>query len=377
MLLALLVAGGITLACGASSEASPELPNAVDAGGSVDASFGSDSSAPDLGSGIVVLHSAVFPAFRLCFSNYPELPPLPDRTVMPAANVVGVEVGSAVRLDALPKAPGTVYVIDQANALATPNASARSCGDLIESGALRPRFDYLEAGEIQEPLGVGQVSLLAITGCGTETFLAELNQTKVDCGTDWVTLTGNLKAVTRRLEVSPAATAKTTLPVRIINASPFFARFIGGGTADLSFGTTDAIDPSSALPQHVATVGSEFEVSEPVSLELASSSEAAWGTHKLRLLFQRAASAGPPLKLDQSLAVVQELSDPLSSPEAYFHGAPASHVLLLVGDPSLESVVADASVVNFARRSLHFVAIPVAAEISEPIVPVDASADAN
>ena len=32
---------------------------------------------------------------------------------MPSANVVGVDIGGAVRIDALPEAPGEVYVIDE------------------------------------------------------------------------------------------------------------------------------------------------------------------------------------------------------------------------------------------------------------------------
>src|SRR5688572_20747864 len=51
------------------------------------------------GSGVVVVHSAAFPSFRLCFSNHLGLRPQPDSTVMPEANLVGVEVGSAVRIN--------------------------------------------------------------------------------------------------------------------------------------------------------------------------------------------------------------------------------------------------------------------------------------
>src|SRR5262245_40618969 len=46
--------------------------------------------------GVLLVHAAGFPSFRLCFEHFPDQAPQPDENVMPEANVVGVEVGSLV-----------------------------------------------------------------------------------------------------------------------------------------------------------------------------------------------------------------------------------------------------------------------------------------
>ena len=136
--LPLLVAAAV--ACGDMSESASSGTSGDGDGGGADAGFGSDAAAvPGVGaaSGVVILHAAAFPSFRLCFENYPELPPQPDVALMPAANVVGVEVGSVIRIGSLDRPPGKVYVIDQRDVRATPRDPLdRKCGALIAGRAL-------------------------------------------------------------------------------------------------------------------------------------------------------------------------------------------------------------------------------------------------
>src|SRR6185369_7036093 len=82
--------------------------------------------------GLVLVHGALFPSFRLCFENFPEMPPQPDNTVMPEANVVGVEIGSLVRINPLSKAPGKIYLISE-SAVRSPAAdtTAPKCVELL------------------------------------------------------------------------------------------------------------------------------------------------------------------------------------------------------------------------------------------------------
>src|SRR5688572_28450886 len=63
---------------------------------------------------VILVHAAGMPAYRLCFENEPDLRPQPDQETTPEANVVGVEVGSAVRLAPLRGKPGKIHVFNEA-----------------------------------------------------------------------------------------------------------------------------------------------------------------------------------------------------------------------------------------------------------------------
>src|SRR5689334_1523181 len=79
--------------------------------------------------------------------------------IMPNANVVGVEIGSFVRLDPL-KAPGKIWVISESRVRSTPgNTTEVSCRDRLAKAystpnALVPNNDYHQAiTTIDRPLG--------------------------------------------------------------------------------------------------------------------------------------------------------------------------------------------------------------------------------
>src|SRR5947209_3740033 len=116
-LLALVTLVGGAIACDSaassagfdSSSPTGSSPNPGDNIGGDAGSGGASSGTPQAAtaSGVVLVHAAAFPPFRLCFANQLAKQPQPDRQVMPEANVVGVEQGSLIRLDPL-DAPGTV-----------------------------------------------------------------------------------------------------------------------------------------------------------------------------------------------------------------------------------------------------------------------------
>lgn len=168
-------------------------------------------------SGVVLVHAAAFPAFRLCFENMPELKPQPDSKIMPQANVVGVEVGSVVRLDPM-KAPGRIYVMNERDV----RTNDFTCGELLDdpSKKLVVDKDYHVANEIDHPLGEGRVDVLAITGCGGKAFLnyLETDETNCDEGASrkWDVTKGNLEARVIPLEPSPVGATESSLPVQLV-----------------------------------------------------------------------------------------------------------------------------------------------------------------
>jgi hypothetical protein len=322
-------------------------------------------------SGVVLAHAAAFPAFRLCFKNLPELHPQPDSTVMPEANVVGVEIGSVVRIDPL-KVPGTVYVVSERAIRATPGDNAPTCEKLICTGSstcLEPSIQYLEAGEINEPLGQDRVHVLAITGCGSESFLAPLGLTKNDCDATWDSAKGALRA--RVIPLLPTAAAnEKSLPVQLVHMSTPLEARRKTDVLDVSFGPIVDAGADAIAEQTVATAPTIFSPSAATTLQVDQANERFYGQYGFRVSLRSGGGdagsdgglpAGPAsLVFDQTLADVQELSAPDSVPTSYYRVA-SNYALLLLGDPRYSRTFDDggANPKYDPRRGLHFLAIPV------------------
>lgn len=375
--LALLVATAV--ACGDMSDSAfgTSIGDGDGDGGGADAGFGSDAAAvPGVGavSGVVILHAAAFPSFRVCFENYPELPPQPDVALMPAANVVGVEVGSVIRIGSLDRPPGKVYVIDQRDVRATPRDPLdRKCGALIAGRDLVVNRHYQLAGELTTPLGVGQVDLLAITGCGGKSWLDELGASSDDCA-DWDQTAGSLLARTVELVPSVIAT-DTTLPVQVIHmASLLEAKRAPGEAIDVTFGALDSSDGGRSLEQTVIANPPLFEAGAPKMLAVDQTSDAVFGTHGFRIALRPiddpAGAAAPTFFVDQSLAEVQELSFSPTVPTTYYRSA-SNYALLLVGDPRITPSYADggANPGYDRRRAVHLLAVPVKDDVEDAGAP--------
>jgi hypothetical protein len=358
-----LVAAAV--ACGADARSAFEGAPSSDAGPSSGADSG-DFGPPVVGaaSGVVILHAAAFPSFRLCFENYPELAPQPDTALMPAANVVGVEVGSVIRIGALESPPGKVYVIDQREVRATPgDPLERKCGALMGDRSFGVNHKYQVAGEITTPLGVENVDVLAITGCGGGAWLNELGISSSDCS-DWDPTAGSLRARTVPLLPTNAAT-DTSLPVQVVHMAPLLESTRDPNTAiEVTFG---AIAPNGGLPlgQRVASSPPLFEAGAPTTLAVDQTDEAFFGSRGFRIALRSTAleGDGEPVAtffVDQSLAEVQALSSPLTVPTTYYRTA-SNYALLLLGDPRIERTYTDggANPTYDARRAVHLLAVPV------------------
>ncbi|MBX3233680.1 MAG: hypothetical protein KIT84_21275 [Labilithrix sp.] len=354
---------------------------------------GSSSSgggaAPEFGSpaatGVVVAHSATFPSFRLCFENYPDKLPQPDSKVMPGANVVGVEVGGAVRIDALPEAAGMVYVIDEARIRVESGAEdARTCGQLISeiggdalSNPLIAYRDYYFATKIERPLGVGNVDVLAITGCADAVTIRGLDQLAAppaagtpavaSCGGDWKPVEGNLAATALTLAASPDGPTESEIPVAIFNLSPAAAAV--SASVEVKFGPE--IDAGAEAQVSLPLNATAFETGGEARLAVDQTKEESYG----RLGFDVISTIdAQKVTRRQSLADVQQLSAPGDIPTTYYRAA-SNYALLVLGDPSHseERAGGGANPAFNPRRALHIVAVPVL----DPAILADAGAEAE
>ena len=363
---ALLLAGvaACSLASADSMSLGDERPAGTDGrndGGANAGESPSSSLATPSATGVVLVHAASFPSFRLCFSNFPDLVPQPDARVMPEANVVGVDIGSVVRIDPL-EAPGTVYVIRESEIRLPPGTTnAPKCGQLIRkpgeepAGLLDVNIDYYVASTIDQPLGKNAVSVLAITGCSGEALLDSLGASSVNCGPTWNVKTGNLEAKTFELVTSGAGATDKKLPVQLFHMSPALQAFTGpSGSLDVTFGQLDADAGPLAQP---LSDGPLFQGGSHESLALDQSAPSVYASFGFRIT---ATSGASTFSTDQSLAAVQELSAPRELPTTYYRAA-SSYALLLLGDPAYTAKLenGDPRPKFNPRQAVHILAVPV------------------
>ncbi|AKV01310.1 hypothetical protein AKJ09_07973 [Labilithrix luteola] len=361
-LLGLGVIGGTVVACGSSDMAAFDSGSSMDkdAGGSTTAPGDGAPNAGPVATGVVLVHAAAFPAFRLCFSNMLDQPPLPDSKTMPEANLVGVDVGSVVRVDPM-VAPGDVYVIDQ-TVVQTRIGSKEDtrCSDLICTGAncKKENRDYLRAGRIDTPLGQGQVSVLAISGCGNQFFVEDLKMDSRACGTGWDATHGNLHSSVLTLRPD-GLSGDDSLPVQLVHLAPLLENARGSGELSISFGALDGdggLDTFASNPPL-------FSVDEPRSLAFTKTETSIYASHGFRIALRETdagADGGVSFVRDESLAEVQALSASKELPTDYYKTA-SNYALLLLGDPSVQPKLEDggANPLYDSRRAVHLLAVPV------------------
>lgn len=319
--------------------------------------------------GVIVVHAAGVRSFRLCFENMPDLLPQPDAIAMPEANVVGVEVGSAVRIDPLSAPPGRVFLYEETviralyPAFGAPGRGP-SCGELLQSSGP----EAIEVGAITSDLSQG-VHLLIVRGCPKAAPLRPYSTR--ECGTDYLESVGNLAIQERLLQPSLRPSA-SQLPVQVVHLSQALESARASKLIDVRFGdlSNDAamVDVSEAPP-----LFGDPQPSTPRTLDYAPDATAAYATHGFRvtLVDPGAIGAAGAVVLDQSLAAVQKLSAPRAIPPLYYAQA-SNYVLLLLGDPT--PTLKDGGVDDDPLRSLHFLAVPVVAP-EKDAGPSDARAD--
>jgi hypothetical protein len=339
-----------------SSDSSSPSGAAVD-GGNKDRSEGAPSAAFDqpAASGVVLVHGAAFPSFRLCFENLPNLPPQPDSRIMPEANVVGVEIGSVVRIDPL-VAPGKVYVINEREVrTGAGDTSPATCGELVSTTSAKRLAEnndfHVIPDPITTPLGNGRVQLLAITGCGNQAFLDFIRAPASSCGAGWDAVKGNLKA--RVVDVPAASRSSESVPVQVFPMSSAIEAFRKEGTLSVTFGKLSEPALPTKLEPGVAYVGGPLS-----QIAFDQADTAVYGTHGFRV--EVTPPSATTSRVDQTLAGVQELSAPNDLPTTYYRAA-SSYALVLLGDPTHQPQLSGGAPnpdYN-ARRAVHFVAVPV------------------
>jgi hypothetical protein len=351
-------------ACGAADSLSgsfvdPPDRNYGDAGSSPtpvqDGGVGSVQS-----SGVFLVHAAAFPAFRICFEGLLDERPFPDDRLMPEANVVGVDVGSAVRIDSIPQTLGRAFLFAEfaIRDLFPPGVPGPTCDTLLSTPDTASKATELPAVQVSLASGV---HVLALTGCAA----GDPSGSTARCGATWSVGTGNLQLRHIPLFATPRSD-RSRLPVQALElSSPLAGR---GRMIRVAFGPLEAGAPD-AFAGDVASGAPTPD--PPAQLALDDADASVYGTAGFFVTLgakRDGGDAGPPeLIVAQSLADIQRLSNPRAVPPEWY-GVASTYVLLLLGDP--DPRFDDGGADPDSRRLPHVLAVPLA----EPDAGPDASA---
>jgi hypothetical protein len=328
-----------------------------DGAASADAGAAPASLSPDLNptdNGVIIVHAGGVGAFRLCFENDLDNLPQPDSTVMPEANVVGVEVGSAVRLPPFKGPPGQVFLFEEAlirGAYPTFGGAGKgsTCRKLLESAATHSLA--LSVGTIATDFSHG-VQLAVVRGCTPPTL--SRTYTTAECGADYEPSTGNLSITAMTLQ--PFARNNTsTLPAQVVHLSQALESARGNQTLKIGFGAGETI--TETIASNPPLFGGPNPAS-PIELSYQPSVTASYATTGFRIALS-AGGAPDTVVFKQSLAEVQKLSAPRDLPTTYYAQA-SNYVLLLLGAPAPAADAGDAGPSD-DLRGLHLLAVPVVA----------------
>jgi hypothetical protein len=358
----LLALSGLAYACGSAELSSFDPVGRADSGAS---DAGSGTLAPgagmpaDLGpvdNAVILVHAAKSQAFRLCFENELDRRPQPDSQVMPQANVVGVEVGSAVRIGPLSGAPGRIFLFEEPliRALYPQFGGAGvgpTCRQLVATQGLGNLAVTL--GTVTTDLSHG-VHLLVVRGCPANT--PGNTYSIAECGGGWGPAKSNL-AVTELTLSGYKRPDGSTLPTQVVNLSQALESERAGGQVAITFGDLTAPGASLASVAASAPLFGPAVPAAPAMLSYASSDLAGYDSVGFRVQLTGADGGAPTHLLDESLARIQKLSSPLDLPPTYYAAA-SNYALLMLGDPN--AVPADGGAGD-DLRSLHFLAVPVIA----------------
>jgi hypothetical protein len=305
-------------------------------------------------SGLVVVHAAGnIPAFRLCFGKSGvagNLLPLPDRELMPQSNVVGVEVGSAVRMKPLADVgltlasnggtPHTVYAIPE-RYLRPPQRPANTpCAALICPGL---GGDCLDANQFYTLPALPPatydfgVHLLVLSGCVAG------SGDVATCGADFNASNGNAKVESLQLQAY-THTKPEDFVVQIAQLStPLAGQKIGIAFGGLGSPTT---------PINVTSTFGAISPAAPLTLSFPRSDPAVYANQGFKVDV-------PGLSISESLASIQALSVPDTLPND-FYATRTSFAMLLLGNPADTAPNGGPSTpTTDPGRVLHFIGVPV------------------
>jgi hypothetical protein len=362
--LTVLGLAGLTYACSsmvADSAFAPDGNTSEDSGASrVDggALGASPSLQGPIDNAVILVHAAKSQPFRLCFEKELDRRPQPDSQTMPEANVVGVEVGSAVRLGPLRGAPGTVWLFDEPLIRAFyPTfggaGAGPTCQDLLTNSALSGLAVNL--GAIDANLSQG-VHLLVVRGCPADGPLRTFSA--AECGAGWSPTTHNLSVseLTLNGTTRPDTTA---LPAQIVNLSQALESARAGRELVVSFGALTAADLDlAAIATNPPLFGAPVP-GVPARLAYDATDAAVYDSVGVRVRLVAPGDGGASTStrvLDEALANIQRSSAPRDIPPT-FYAVASNYALLVLGDPSPK--LPDGGADTDERRALHLLAIPV------------------
>jgi hypothetical protein len=363
-----LALSGLAFACGSASLSAFDGDGGNrESAGAADDAGGFGSAAPSDGqdlrpvdNAVILVHAAKAQSFRLCFENELDLLPQPDSQAMPEANVVGVEVGSAVRLGPLQGPPGKVYLFEEPLIRAYyprfggGGDGAPTCRGLLSSPTLSPLA--IELGTVDANLSNG-VHLLVVRGCPADGPIVK--HSAAECGKGWSPATSNLSVN----EITLAGTTRpesSTLPAQVVNLSQSLESARAGRDLVVRFGDLAAADSKHATVATNPALFGSAAPAEPARLPYDTSDIGIYESVGFRVQLAAAAGgggAGPTEKvLDESLAKIQKSSSSRDVPPSYYAAA-SNYALLLLGDP--DAKLADGGADDDPRRTLHLLAVPV------------------
>jgi hypothetical protein len=371
------VAGGAALAiaaCGSSAADSSPSPffDGSDPDGSDDGATGpfADAGGIEIAvNGIVLVHAASFPAFRICFEGALEERPLPSTDVMPESNVVGVDVGTAVRLPPHAGTLGRAFVFPERSLRALYPAFGGSgigptCGQLLLSN----KPDAIEVGNITSDVSSG-VHAFVLQGCRSAALDSQSSTAR--CGDDWTAGDGNLRLRVLELKAYARPGNMAGLPVQIVQLSPALARMSAGRALGVAFGALDREGGAAPAPFIEGDVPFGTPVPNPPALlDYAAADLQSYATTGVFVTMGGAVDdagavvdGGPDaapreIVIMQSLEDIQRRSASRSLPQDWFAVA-SSYVVVSVGEP--DPRLSDGGPDDDERRALHLLAIPLAA----------------
>jgi hypothetical protein len=347
----------VSFACSAtdattSSERSSGGPDGTGSSSGAGASATDGAAAPstDLAptdNAVILVHAAGMPPFRMCFEKEPSLRPQPDQETMPEANVVGVEVGSAVRLAPLKNgAPGIVYVLNEA-LVRTYAGQGQTCAQLLSVPDIFKAAFKMPAITTDYSKGV---HLLVLRGCQGRTILT---YTKEECGTDYdpdTTAEGTQQGNLSLLDIELKGARRTTgLPTQVLHLSRALESARNGAELAVTFGdvtSNESFHASKAIDPTLFATKPQDLVESPT---FATNDDGVYADVGFRVVLN-----STNIVAQQSLADVQKLSAPRAIPSSYYSAA-SNYVLLLLGSPA-EAQQPDG---GDPRKGVHLLAVPV------------------
>lgn len=353
--------GALSLACAdmATTSSADRDPGASGSrtqdGGASAPSVGANEGGPDLvptDNGVILVHAAGMPAFRLCFKNEPDLRPMPDQETMPDANVVGVDVGSAVRIPPLKRSPGEIYVFNE-SVIREYAGGGQKCGDLFNQSVINTAF---KLPSIDTDYSKG-VHLLVLKGCQGPTAV---KYTTAECGSDYKpddTSPSNAKGNLSFLDITLTGAIRNgnALPTQVLHLSQALEGARSGAELAVTFG--DVTMPSA--PHASKAIAPTLFDPTPKSLEESPSFDGADDAIYANVGFRVSLKSGAnpaTIVARQSLADTQKLSAPREIPSTYYSAA-SNYVLLLLGSPAPKLL--DGGPDPDPLKNVHLLAVPV------------------